>query len=347
MLLPGAVEMEDGLISWVGDPWQVPAAVGTEVRELGGILMPGLVNCHGHSPMTLVRSAGDGLPLERWLTESVWPREAKLRDEDVYWGMVLGAAELLANGVTTTCEQYRHPDPVIEALIDSGIRAMFTPGIFDVPGAGSQGTWEALLGEACRVFDTMEGREGRLHLGFGPHAVYTVPREGLRVDRGRGATPRGAAADPPLGDEARVRHGAGEPRHERPRRPGIRGRARGPRPGRPCRVARRGRSRDRRRARRGGGALPRFQREAGRRGGPAPGAARPRGAGGPGDRRARLQRRPPPVGRDAPGRPAGPGGRHRCGRGDVGRCAPAGHRGARARRSACRWARSRWAGRPT
>jgi 5-methylthioadenosine/S-adenosylhomocysteine deaminase len=130
--------------------------------------------------MTLLRSAGDGLPLERWLSESVWPREALLRDEDVYWGMVLGAAELLCNGITTTCEQYRHPDPVIEAVIDSGIRAVFTPGIFDVPGAGSQQTWEALLQEACRLFDTMEGKEGRLHLGFGPHAVYTVPREGLR-----------------------------------------------------------------------------------------------------------------------------------------------------------------------
>ena len=73
MLLPGAVEVEDGLITWVGDPWQVPAAVGTEVHQLGGLLMPGLVNCHGHSPMTLVRSAGDGLPLDRWLNESVWP----------------------------------------------------------------------------------------------------------------------------------------------------------------------------------------------------------------------------------------------------------------------------------
>ena len=181
MLLPGAVEIEDGLISWVGDPWQVPAAAGTEVRQLGGLLMPGLVNCHGHSPMTLVRSAGDGLPLERWLSESVWPREALLRDEDVYWGMVLGADELLCNGITTTCEQYRHPDPVTEAVIDAGIRAVYTPGIFDVPGAGSQNTWEGLLDEACRLFDAMDGRDGRLHLGFGPHAAYTVPRQGLRT----------------------------------------------------------------------------------------------------------------------------------------------------------------------
>ena len=181
MLLPGAVEFEDGLISWIGDPWQVPAAAGTEVRELGGLLMPGLVNCHGHSPMTLVRSAGDGLPLERWLSESVWPREALLRDEDVYWGMVLGADELLCNGITTTCEQYRHPDPVTEAVMDAGIRAVYTPGIFDVPGAGSQNSWEGLLDEACRLFDAMDGRDGRLHLGFGPHAVYTVPRHGLRT----------------------------------------------------------------------------------------------------------------------------------------------------------------------
>ena len=64
---PGAVEFTDDLITWVGDPRQTAAAPDTEVKELGGLLMPGLVNCHGHSPMTLVRSAGDGLPLDRWL----------------------------------------------------------------------------------------------------------------------------------------------------------------------------------------------------------------------------------------------------------------------------------------
>jgi 5-methylthioadenosine/S-adenosylhomocysteine deaminase len=180
MWLPGAVEIDDGLISWVGDPWQVPPAAGTEVYQLGGLLMPGLVNCHGHSPMTLVRSAGDGLPLDRWLSETVWPREALFTDEDVYWGMVLGAAELLCNGTTTTCEQYRHPGPVVEALVDAGIRAVYTPGIFDVPGSDSGDTWENLLEEACALFDAMAGREGRIELGFGPHAAYTVPPEGLR-----------------------------------------------------------------------------------------------------------------------------------------------------------------------
>jgi len=181
MLVPGAVEMDRGVITWIGDPWQTPAGVGTEVRHLGGVLMPGLVNCHAHSPMTLMRSAGDGLPLDRWLGESVWPREALLTDEDVYWGMALGAVELLCNGTTTTCEQYRHPDAVVESVVDAGIRTVFTTAIFDVPGTGPGAGWEGLLADACRVFDAMDGRAGRVHLGFGPHAAYTVPPEALRV----------------------------------------------------------------------------------------------------------------------------------------------------------------------
>ena len=177
VLAPGAIEVDGGRITWVGDPWQEAASPGTEVFQLGGILMPGLVNCHGHSPMTLVRSAGDGLPLDRWLAEAVWPREGRMEDEDVYWGMVLGAAELLGNGVTTTTEQYRHPDAVTRGVLDSGIRAVYTPAIFDVPGADD--TWESLLAGACRLFDEMDGKEERLRIGFGPHAAYTVPPEGL------------------------------------------------------------------------------------------------------------------------------------------------------------------------
>ncbi len=181
VLAPGAVDIDDGLISWVGDPWQVPPASGTEVHRLGGLLMPGLVNCHGHTPMTLLRSAGDGLPLERWLRESVWPREARLEDEDVYWGMLLGAAELLCNGVTTTCEQYRHPAAVVDAVLEAGIRTVYTPAIFDVPDAGPGNTWEVLLAAACEVADDIAGKHERLQVGFGPHAAYTVPPEGVRT----------------------------------------------------------------------------------------------------------------------------------------------------------------------
>ena len=215
---PGAVELDAGLITWVGDPTATPAAPATTVRDMGGLLMPGLVNCHGHSPMTLLRSAGDGLPLERWLNEAVWPREARLTDDDVYWGMMLGADELLGNGVTTTCEQYRHPGIVAEAAVDSGIRCLLTPGIFDVPGHGPEGEWQFQLAEACRLFDEMDGRAGRLHLGFGPHAAYSLPPEGLRAVA-KAAQQRDAVIQIHLAEteaEGRVveeRHGVGAPAH--------------------------------------------------------------------------------------------------------------------------------------
>jgi 5-methylthioadenosine/S-adenosylhomocysteine deaminase len=172
---PGAVEFEGDVVTWVGDASERPPGPGVRVEQVGGVVMPGLVNCHAHSPMTLVRSAGDGLPLERWLSESVWPREAKMGDDDAYWGMVLGASEMLANGVTTTCEQYRHAEPVTDALVDSGMRAVFTTAVFDLP----DNPWQSFLDEACRVFDERNGRAGRLHVGFGPHAAYTVPPVGL------------------------------------------------------------------------------------------------------------------------------------------------------------------------
>ncbi len=181
VLAPGAVEIEDGRISWVGDPWQEPPASGTDVRRLGGLLMPGLVNCHGHTPMALLRSAGDGLPLDRWLHESIWPREARLDDEDVYWGMLFGATEMLCNGMTTTCEQYRHPSAVVEAVVEAGIRTVYTPAIFDVPNAGPNNTWEALLDAACQLADAVAGKHERLQMGFGPHATYTVPPEGVKA----------------------------------------------------------------------------------------------------------------------------------------------------------------------
>ena len=129
ILAPGAIEIDsDGLISWVGDPWQDAPAAGTEVRQLGGLLMPGLRQL----PRACTDDLGAqrrGRPASRPLAERVGlATRGAAPEEDVYWGMALGAAEMLCNGMTTTCEQYRHPAPVTEALLDSGMRAMYTRG---------------------------------------------------------------------------------------------------------------------------------------------------------------------------------------------------------------------------
>ena len=333
MWRPGAVEFDAGLITWVGDPGATPPDPRTEVRELGGLVMPGLVNCHGHSPMTLVRSAGDGLPLDRWLTEAVWPREALQGDDDVFWGMTLGASELLLNGVTTTSEQYLHGPswPTPRSPLVSG--ACSPRACSTCRASIAEGTWRAHLAEACRIFDEMDGREGRLHIGFGPHAAYSLPPAGLAAVAEE-AQRRGALIQIHLAEteaEGRVveeRYGM--------RAPALLA-SLGVLDGRVLAAHAIWLDEDdldaHGRARCGRGALPGEQRQARLGRGAAGRHAGPGDAGRPGHRRARLQRRPPPLGRDAPGRHHGPGHRGRS-RGDqLGRRPPAGHprrrRGAR------------------
>ncbi len=177
---PGVVDVDGDRIIWVGPAAEAPPAPGPTLT-VGGLLMPGLVNTHAHTPMTLLRGAGDGLPLRRWLEEAIWPREAKMTDDDARVGMLLGCAELLAGGVTTTAEMYLHGRAVVAGAREAGIRCVMSAGIFDLPGAGPDATWSAFLAQAVELFDEVEGAgaDGRVTVGFAPHAAYTVPTEGL------------------------------------------------------------------------------------------------------------------------------------------------------------------------
>ncbi len=109
-------------------PLRRPATAPVREVRVDGVLLPGLVNAHCHSPMTLFRGSGENLPLHRWLNEVLWPQEAHLTEDDVYWGMTLAEAELLCFGVTTTCEAYFFEDALADAVIDAGARAVITAG---------------------------------------------------------------------------------------------------------------------------------------------------------------------------------------------------------------------------
>jgi 5-methylthioadenosine/S-adenosylhomocysteine deaminase len=143
---PGVVDIgPEGRIVHVG-PVAEPARSTSDsaewtVRWVGGLLLPGLVNAHCHSPMTLLRGQGEGLPLDRWLREVIWPREAKVGADDVYWAMSLAAAELLRYGVTTTVEMYFHDDALAAAVEAAGSRCVVTPGVVVAPGWERFGTW--------------------------------------------------------------------------------------------------------------------------------------------------------------------------------------------------------------
>ena len=173
---PGVVDVSGDTVVHVG-PIESPTG-DPPVREVRvhGALLPGLVNVHCHSPMTLFRGSGENLSLHQWLEEVLWPREAHLTESDVYWGMTLAAAELLCFGVTTTCEAYFFEDALADAVLAAGSRAVVTPGVLQLPGLeGGDRWWSTRTAEIEDFHARRHGDGGRIEVGFAPHAAYTVP----------------------------------------------------------------------------------------------------------------------------------------------------------------------------
>jgi 5-methylthioadenosine/S-adenosylhomocysteine deaminase len=176
-VIPDAVIDVDGSrIRWVGPAAEAPPAEGAELVELPGVLMPGLVNTHSHAPMVLFRGQGEGLPLDRWLQEVMWPREARLTAEDVEVAMTAASAEMLGNGVTTSVEMYFHPDRIAAAVGTTGARAIIVSPLIPLPGMPP---FEKQLRAAVDLA-TGAPEDGMVEFGIGPHAAYTVPLPVLR-----------------------------------------------------------------------------------------------------------------------------------------------------------------------
>ncbi|MCP2262354.1 Cytosine/adenosine deaminase [Streptoalloteichus tenebrarius] len=185
---------ETGRIAHTGPRADAPALPeGAVLRECGGILMPGMVNTHAHTPMTLLRGLGAELPLLRWLREAIWPTEARLTPEDVHAGMVLGALEMLGAGVTTSVEGYFHADRMAEAVLQVGSRAVIGPAVLDLPGV-NDGGWRRMTDDISAWIDADGLRFGpgeRIELSYAPHSAYMLPPEALR-EIGEAARERGA-----------------------------------------------------------------------------------------------------------------------------------------------------------
>ena len=130
------VRCEEGTIAAIGA--EVSPAPGDETIDAGGAhLVPPLVNGHTHAAMTLFRGSGGDLPLMPWLEEKIWPVEAKLSEEDVYWGARLACAEMLRGGTTRFWDMYWQPGATARAVADAGVRAAIGAPLFDLDGTRS------------------------------------------------------------------------------------------------------------------------------------------------------------------------------------------------------------------
>jgi 5-methylthioadenosine/S-adenosylhomocysteine deaminase len=165
----GVVDVEDGILRWVGPAADAPPAGDAPVTRLPGVLTPGLVNTHSHAPMVLFRGQGEGLPLDRWLREVMWPREARLTPEDVEVAMTAASAEMLRHGVTTSVEMYFHPERIAAAVRATGARSVIANPLIGLSGFG---TFDEQLATAVRL---SAAGDAQVEYGIGPHAAYTVP----------------------------------------------------------------------------------------------------------------------------------------------------------------------------
>ncbi len=139
----------------------------------GAVIMPGLINTHCHVAMTLMRNYADDMELMEWLSNHIWPFEAKLTDEDIAAGTRLGVAEMLLGGTTTFVAMYWREYKLAEVVAQMGIRALLTECVLD-------GREEQFVEGMDRLREVAEGCD-RVMCGVGPHAPYTCSPESLKL----------------------------------------------------------------------------------------------------------------------------------------------------------------------
>ena len=136
-----------------------------EIDARGNLLIPGFKNAHTHTPMTFLRSYADDLPLHEWLERQVFPNEAKLAGDDVYWLNILGIMEYLTSGSTSNFDMYIQQKNSIAATVDTGFRTVLTSGLNNFVDSPE------ILEEMYNYVNELSDRTSYL-LGF--HAEYTT-----------------------------------------------------------------------------------------------------------------------------------------------------------------------------
>lgn len=180
-MTPGSAPITDGTLQWtdstltyVGPGATAPSEPADEVIDgTGCVALPGLINSHTHLAMTLFRGFADDMPLKPWLEEKIWPTEAKLKAEDVYWGTRLGVLELLRSGCTCFNDMYHYYPEATQAAVDGGIRAC--PSGVLLGFLKDDGDVVAKAVDFARAIRAEHG--ATIHPMLGPHAPYTCPKE--------------------------------------------------------------------------------------------------------------------------------------------------------------------------
>ncbi len=163
------IYIEGKYIREIGEHLSLPADEIIDGRRKQAI--PGFVNTHGHAAMTLFRGFGDDMPLMPWLKERIWPNEAKLTHEDMYWGTKLACLEMIKSGTTTFFDMYLDYHATAEAVEEMGIRVNNSAPCFDWHKPEQTEKTKLSIEKLYREKDRYSDR---VSFSIGPHAIYTV-----------------------------------------------------------------------------------------------------------------------------------------------------------------------------
>ena len=165
------VAVTDDKITYVGQS-RPDGEFGREYDGKGKLLMSGFINAHAHSPMTLMRGYGENLKLQDWLNTRIFPFEAHLDSNAVYWGTLLAMAESLQYGIVSTSDMYYFCDDMVKAVIDSGAKANVSRSITNFTDQPAQ-SLESYQ-EMKDLYQTYHNAEnGRIKIDMSLHAEYT------------------------------------------------------------------------------------------------------------------------------------------------------------------------------
>ena len=175
----GAVAVGKDSITAVGpavefSDWKASRVIDAD----GGIIMPGLINSHTHASMTCFRGLADDLQLMTWLNEHIFPAEAKLDEQKVFWGALLACAEMIMSGTTCFCDMYLYEDAVARAAKEAGVRAVVGEVLYDFDSP-NYGPIEKGFEYTQTLIDTWKG-DPLITIAVEPHSTYLCAPELLK-----------------------------------------------------------------------------------------------------------------------------------------------------------------------
>jgi len=149
--------------------------VGKVISGEGKLLIPGLINTHTHSYMSLFRNVADDLSFEDWLFKNIEPLEERLVPEDAYFGAMLSMIEMIKTGTTCFLDMQMHIHQTSKAADASGMRAVITRGLV---GTGDDEGGSRRINEAREEMEAFKNND-RISFMYGPHAPYSCDLEYL------------------------------------------------------------------------------------------------------------------------------------------------------------------------